>query len=192
MITKKETVLEHIKEGKIDFWRWSKDLCSDKEVILAAVQKAGTALVCASNDLKNDKGIVLAAVKNDGCALRYASASLRIDKDVVLTAIQQDPESYRLINRDFVIKCIMACCQPDNEIINRRDYIATKLWSREDVKTELIERGYAGTEDEVDAVINTGCLRSLGNCTDGDWAIIDTAIWEATKTGNITKTLIIA
>lgn len=61
-------------------------------------------------------------------------------------------------------------------IINRDDYIATKMWTEEDVKQSLIEKGFAGTEDQVADVINTGCLRALVDCNDDDWAILDNAI----------------
>ena len=73
------------------------------------------------------------------------------------------------------------------DIIDRNDYIATKLWCRDDVKEILIEKGYAGTENEIDEVINTGRLETLGDCTDEDWEIIDSAIWEADKCCSFTN-----
>lgn len=63
-----------------------------------------------------------------------------------------------------------------SNIIFKDDYIATKLWCREDVEQELIENGYKGTDEEIDAVIRTGFLKVLGDCTDSDWYTIDYAI----------------
>ena len=59
--------------------------------------------------------------------------------------------------------------------INRDDYIESKLWSEEDIETYLQDRGYEGTQEQVDAVINTGYLKGLGECDDGDWEIISQA-----------------
>ena len=70
-------------------------------------------------------------------------------------------------------------------IIDRNSFIASKLWSREDVLSVLNERGYEGTEAEIDAVINTDYLKALDECTDRDWSIINDAITEATRTGTI-------
>ena len=69
--------------------------------------------------------------------------------------------------------------KPDNQfldLLNRDDYIATKLWSKEDIEAALEEKGYPVTEDNVNAVINSGMLKTLGDCTDGDWEIIYQAI----------------
>lgn len=62
------------------------------------------------------------------------------------------------------------------DIVLRDDFIATKLWSREDVKQVLREEGYADTEENVDDVINSGYLNALNDCTDDDWRIIRNAI----------------
>lgn len=72
-----------------------------------------------------------------------------------------------------------------HNIIDRDSFIASKLWSREDVLSVLNERGYEGTEAEIDAVINTDYLKALDECTDRDWSIINDAITEATRTGTI-------
>ena len=65
------------------------------------------------------------------------------------------------------------------DVLLRSDYIATTLWSRHDIALRLEELGYQGTEKEVDAVLETGYLKNLGDCTDGDWQMIDDAINEA-------------
>lgn len=56
------------------------------------------------------------------------------------------------------------------------DYIAKTLWCREDVAYRLIEKGFAGTEEEVDEVLNSGELDTLGDCLDQHWEIINQAI----------------
>ena len=62
-------------------------------------------------------------------------------------------------------------------IINRDDYIVTKLWCEEDIRMRLIDNyELEGTDEEVAAVINTGYLETLNDCTDTDWSIIDYAI----------------
>ena len=58
----------------------------------------------------------------------------------------------------------------------RDDYIAMKLWCEEDIRTRLQERQFLGTPEQVAEVINTGYLKYLGDCTDGDWQMIDNAI----------------
>ena len=62
------------------------------------------------------------------------------------------------------------------DILFRSDYIATTLWLEEDIADRLQDLGYEGTQEEVDSVLNTGCLKNLGDCTDGDWQQIDEAI----------------
>ena len=72
---------------------------------------------------------------------------------------------------------------PDNvfagEIVVLSEYLAWKLWSREDIFWRLHEFGYEGTDDEIDAVINTGELKYLKDCNDNDWYLIDDAIQQA-------------
>ena len=50
---------------------------ADREAVLAAVRKNGSALEYASEALDN-KAVVLAAVRQDGNALNYASEALRL------------------------------------------------------------------------------------------------------------------
>ena len=73
----------------------------------------------------------------------------------------------------------------DRNIINRADYIASKLWCDEDVASVLKERGYEATPEEVTAVINSGYLDVLNDCTDGDWEAIHLAVSEAEKRGTV-------
>ena len=60
---------------------------SDREVVLAAVEKEGYALRYASDELRNDREVVLAAVAQDAYALKYASGALRADRDIALAAV---------------------------------------------------------------------------------------------------------
>ena len=67
----------------------------------------------------------------------------------------------------------------------REQYVAAKLWEREDIYHMLTENNYEGTDNEIDAVINTHMLDALEDCTDTDWEIIENAISYAEKCGNI-------
>ena len=55
----------------------------DKKLVLAAVQKKGSALKHASKTLRNDKEVVLAAVQQSASALRFASWDLHYDKEIL-------------------------------------------------------------------------------------------------------------
>ena len=74
----------------------------------------------------------------------------------------------------------------DEEILFGSDYIARKLWTKQDVAECLKNEGYAGSDAEVAAVINYG-IDILNDCTDGDWAIIYFAIACAENAGEIRK-----
>ena len=65
----------------------SEKLKDDREIVLAAVTKSGSALEFASDKLKDDKEIVLTAVTNRGYSLQYASTKLKDDKEIVLVAV---------------------------------------------------------------------------------------------------------
>lgn len=83
--------------------------------------------------------------------------------------------------------CIQACSSHicfeyfvqdlGTNIINRDDYFAAKLWSDEDLEQELIEKGYAGTPEQVAVLINSGFLKGIGDCTDSEWEQIHYAIY---------------
>lgn len=63
-----------------------------------------------------------------------------------------------------------------SDVLLRDDYIAMKLWCRDDIRTRLQERQFLGTPEQVNEVIDTGYLKYLGDSTDGDWQMIDDAI----------------
>ncbi len=55
------------------------------------------------------------------------------------------------------------------DIILRSDYVATKLWSRDDIEAELKIMGYEGNNEQVEDAINRCALEAiLGDCSD-DW-----------------------
>lgn len=62
------------------------------------------------------------------------------------------------------------------DIVLRSEFIAMKLWNREDVKQVLREEGYEDTEENVNEVVNSGYLNALNDCTDNDWETIRNAI----------------
>lgn len=64
------------------------------------------------------------------------------------------------------------------------NYIAWKLWSREDIRDYLEDQGYPATDQNVDAVISCD-LRYLSNTSEDDWAIIDMAVHEARTAGKL-------
>ena len=72
---------------------------------------------------------------------------------------------------------------PDNTypgyVVVLSDYIAWKLWSRDDIAYRLHALGFEGTEEQIDTVINTGELKYLCDCDDNDWFLIDDAIRQA-------------
>jgi hypothetical protein len=80
----------------------SDDLKNDRDVVLAAVEQNGRALYSASADLKNDRDVVLAAVNQDGTALMCASADLKNDRGVVMAALKNSIEVLKLYVGDDV------------------------------------------------------------------------------------------
>lgn len=79
------------------------------------------------------------------------------------------------------------CVELGSGILDRSSFVAVKLWSREDVFYVLTESGFEGSEEQIDAVINTGILDALCDCTDQDWEIISSAVCEAERRGDIWK-----
>lgn len=64
----------------------------------------------------------------------------------------------------------------------QENYIGWKLWSREDIADKLKEQGYSACASNISAVIQAG-IKGLNDCTDDDWAIIESAIHEAERNG---------
>ena len=103
------------EEGTIDLLQHaSKELRSDPEVVLAAVEKDGDALQYASKELQGEKDIVLAAVAQDTIdhgpndALKYASKELQSDREFILEAVT---------NNGFALKYASQELRSDPEIV---------------------------------------------------------------------------
>ena len=66
-------------------------------------------------------------------------------------------------------------------LIDQNDYLACKLWGKDDIIAELWDRGYKGTDEEVEKVISGGgeTLDRLNITTDEDWAIVGAACRDA-------------
>ena len=88
---------------------------NDRNIVLAAVNRSGTALQHAPEELRNDREIVLAAVNQNGGALQYASVELRNDRDVVLAAITKSRNAFSYASdelmrndREVILKTALA------------------------------------------------------------------------------------
>ena len=57
-------------------------LITDRELVLEAVKRNGSALKYASDTLNADPEVMLEAVRNDGNALEYASEELQNDPEL--------------------------------------------------------------------------------------------------------------
>lgn len=103
-------------------------------------------------------------------------------------ALSQDVQLYEA--RKWLLDHIAAvqCGEPADVLAateytaspHRKDTIAIKVWSRDDVGNMLVDNGFTGTQEQidnaVDAVVATGMLDALGDCSDEEWNLIDTAI----------------
>ena len=69
----------------------SEELRNNKEVVLEAVKKNGSALEYASERLQADKDVVLAAVKQYGDSIVYANwdSDVLYDREIILAAVKQ-------------------------------------------------------------------------------------------------------
>ena len=86
-------------------------------------------------------------------------------------------------NANTIEKLVRMMAQADklnpNDVLNRKDYIATTLWSEEDIGARLEEKGYDASDENIAAVIKAGELNHLGDCLDEHWETIDQAIKNA-------------
>lgn len=92
-ITSRSGALTAVRCDGLALERASKELRSDREVVLAAVNNNGLALQFAdtpftNNGLKADTEIVLAAVQNNGAALQHASPARREERHICMTAVK--------------------------------------------------------------------------------------------------------
>lgn len=64
------------------------------------------------------------------------------------------------------------------EAENLNDYFVTKLWCSEDIRSVLEEEGFETSDKNVELVLATGNFSQLRDCTDDDWKVIRSAIYE--------------
>lgn len=72
---------------------------NDRDIVLAAVQRNGLALLYAPLALKNDRDIVLIALQRNALALRYASLPLKNDINIVLAAVQRNGLAFQYASK---------------------------------------------------------------------------------------------
>ena len=65
-------------------------------------------------------------------------------------------------------------------LIDRKEYVACKLWYRGDIADELKKLGYKGTNDQIEKVLKKSSLEEdLEAATEDDWNLIESACDEA-------------
>ena len=117
----------------------SAELQADREVVLAAVQQYGLALSHASPELQADREVVLAAVQQHAYALMHASSEMRADREVVLAAVQQDADTLRYASAELRAdrEVVLAAVQQDAGAL--RDASA-ELWSDRDFMLAAVQQ----------------------------------------------------
>ena len=85
----REIVLAAVSKNGSALWFATEELKGDREIVLAAVSRNGWALQYATEELKGDREIVLAAVSRNGWALQYATEELKGDREIVLAAVSE-------------------------------------------------------------------------------------------------------
>ena len=65
------------------------ELCSDRGLVLAALQQDANALEFAAPALRADRELVLRAVVQQGRALQFAAEALQVDQTLLLTAARR-------------------------------------------------------------------------------------------------------
>lgn len=82
------------------------------------------------------------------------------------------------VSMDALKRCVeILQKKPDpSDILDRRDYVAAVLWTREDIAECLKEKGFEGNEENINRVVESGWLDALNDCSDVDWNVIFDAI----------------
>ena len=124
--------------------RWCYE--SDREVVLAAVQRDGRALKYASAELQADREVVLAAVRQNGRALGYASVELQADRDFVLAAIERNADALRYTSAEL---------QRDDAVLKALNHIFADLDRLDDRGQLKVLRTLASVQE---------CGRQMSNC----------------------------
>lgn len=68
-----------------------------------------------------------------------------------------------------------------SNVVNLDNYVAYKLWTKEDIAAVLKEEGYEASEKNIADIINSGLLENLYDCTDSEWDIISQAATETMR-----------
>lgn len=99
---------------------------------------------------------------------------------------EESKETADLIRRypDGREEVVRSNVSKDEEILFGSDYVARKLWDREDIAGYLREEGYEGTDEEVDAVLKEG-VSFLNRPTEQDEETIIDAIRHAKHSGHL-------
>ena len=123
-LSKKDETLKAVKEGSLDLFEASEELKADKDVVKAAIDRAGgnvfedadgilkadrefvllmaktagKVLNYVHDTLKTDRDIVLAAVSSMGRALQWADPSLRADREIVLAALNNNRDAFEFVD----------------------------------------------------------------------------------------------
>ena len=95
MRTDREVVLEAVARNGSALGHASVELRADRELVMVAISNDGWALQFASPELQKDREIVLEAIRQDGRALEYAGAEPQADRQIVLEAIRQNGYALR-------------------------------------------------------------------------------------------------
>mmetsp|Transcript_19098 Transcript_19098/g.44671 ORF Transcript_19098/g.44671 Transcript_19098/m.44671 type:complete len:266 (-) Transcript_19098:129-926(-) len=82
-----EVVLAAVEHSGHALLHAAGSLLSNRDFIMKVVQRSGVAMQHVPTDLKSDKEVALTACKTWGYALRYVSDILKANKEVVMTAI---------------------------------------------------------------------------------------------------------
>lgn len=71
---------------------------------------------------------------------------------------------------------ILQSAPKPSDILDKREYIAEILWTEDDLRDCLLEKGFADSPENVKVFKESGDLKSLGDCADQNWAVIYGAI----------------
>ena len=152
----------HVPVG--DFWKYMRTEIADYGSFLADLNDWG-----AEKFAKKVSTELLLFGKFEDENLIASRSKGALGTDTVSLTIKEDDDTYTIT---YIILPDYPC---------KDEYVAAKLWTRADVMAVLKDRGYKGTDEQIDAVINTGMLKSLGDCTEQDWEIIELAVTEAER-----------
>ncbi len=92
--SEKKIVLKAIQSDSSAFKYASDELREDREFMLEVLRIDGEALWFMIDEITDDRELVLEAVKNYGGALGLVVDSLKSDREIVLEAVKNDPSAF--------------------------------------------------------------------------------------------------